>query len=80
MAKYKWAKRHTPKNLEISCMMKTLDTLNPQLQEALYEFENAIRMDEVKGGGHPGDIPSIEEYYDKSIERLIRILINLCIK
>ncbi len=42
----------------------------PKIKE-IERFEAAVRADEFKGGGHPNDIPAIEEEYHIAKAELI---------
>ena len=45
-----------------------------KLEKAVKRFYNAAREDSWKGGGHPEDIPSIEQELTDSIEELGKVL------
>ncbi len=48
--------------------------LNKKFLEFLDDFEAAAIANAVKGGGHPGDFPSIEKHYKKTRENVVNFV------
>ena len=48
--------------------------MNKRISNAIEYFEQMVREDAWKGGGHPNDIPSIEVEYKKAKQALNQII------
>lgn len=52
-------------------IFEKLKEVNDKFIKLLKEFEEAVRQDAWKGGGHPDDMPSITKAYEEDKQNLI---------
>jgi hypothetical protein len=51
--------------------------MSPKAKRLITQFANAVRADEMKGGGDPADIPEIEMHLQRTRERLNAYIVEL---